>query len=230
MVASTKTTRSDPGGRAAQGERTRRAILRTSVNLASSEGLEGLTIGRLSAELGMSKSGLFAHFGSKEGLQLATAEAAREIFIEEVVTPALKAPPGLPRLWQLCEIWLGYIQREVFSGGCFFAAASAEFDGRPGLVRDRIAEIMREWLDGLESAVRDARERGQIEREVDARQVAFELNALVMGANWAFQLYDDRDAFTRASHAVLARLRGIATDGSPALTASPPVSTKRPRR
>src|SRR5438132_11852451 len=113
-------------GRAAQGERTRQAILAVAVNVASVEGLEGLTIGRLATELGMSKSGLFAHFGSKEELQLATIEAAREIFIEEAVRPSLEARRGLPRLWRLCETWLAYAQREVFRGGCFFTAASLE--------------------------------------------------------------------------------------------------------
>src|ERR1043166_4628074 len=125
--------------RKAQGERTRRAILETAVHIASAEGLEGLTIGRLATELSMSKSGLFAHFGSKEELQLATVEAARDIFVREVIRPAFEAPKGVARLWGLCDVWLEYVRREVFRGGCFFAAAAAEFDGRPGAVRDRIA-------------------------------------------------------------------------------------------
>ncbi|HEX8188504.1 MAG TPA: helix-turn-helix domain-containing protein, partial [Pyrinomonadaceae bacterium] len=130
------------GARRAHGERTRQAILEAAVDIASEEGLEGLTIGRLAAELSMSKSGLFAHFGSKEELQLATVEAARDVFVREVVRPAFGAPRGLARLWQLCDVWLGYVRREVFRGGCFFAAAAAEFDGRPGAVRDRVAAIM----------------------------------------------------------------------------------------
>src|ERR1043165_8201115 len=132
--------------RKAPGERTRRAILETAVHIASAEGLEGLTIGRLALELSMSKSGLFAHFGSKEDLQVATVEAARAIFIREVIKPAFESAQGLLRLWKLCDIWLAHVQSGVFRGGCFFAAAAAEFDSRPGPVRDRIAEIMKEWL------------------------------------------------------------------------------------
>ena len=132
--------------RKARGDRTRQAILEVAVDVASAEGLEGLTIGRLAAELSMSKSGLFAHFGSKEELQLATVEAARDIFIREVIRPSFEAGKGLARLWKLCDVWLAYVRSEVFRGGCFFAAAAAEFDGRPGLVRDRVAGIMKEWL------------------------------------------------------------------------------------
>ncbi|MCC6745726.1 MAG: TetR/AcrR family transcriptional regulator [Acidobacteria bacterium] len=207
-------------GRALQGERTRAAILRVAVDLASIEGLEGLTIGRLSTELAMSKSGLFAHFGSKEELQLATIEAARAIFIEEVVQPALEASErGLPRIWELCERWTEYAQRGVFKGGCFFAAASSEFDGRPGPVRDRIAGIMLEWLAALERGVREAQDSGHLDPKADAKQVAFEFNALVMAGNWAFQLYGDLKAFTRAREAIRDRLRSIATTGAPPMAA-----------
>src|SRR6266700_3143681 len=122
-------------GRRPKGARTRESVLRVAVDLASVEGLGGLTIGRLAIELGMSKSGLFAHFGSKEDLQLATVEMARSIFISEIMVPVQAAPRGLERLWRLCNLWLQYTEQEVFRGGCFFAAASAEFDGRPGRVR-----------------------------------------------------------------------------------------------
>lgn len=205
-------------GRVAQGERTRAAILRAAVDLASIEGLEGLTIGRLSTELAMSKSGLFAHFGSKEDLQLATIEAARSIFIEEVVQPALESSErGLPRIWELCNRWTEYAQRGVFKGGCFFAAASSEFDGRPGPVRDRVADIMLEWLAALERGVREAQELGHLDPKADAKQVAFEFNALVMAGNWAFQLYGDLKAFTRAREAIRERLRTAATPDAPQL-------------
>ena len=110
----------------------REAILERAVEVASEEGLEGLTIGRLSSELGLSKSGLFGHFGSKEELQLAAVDAAERDLLREVVEPALTEPEGAPRLRAYCESWVGYLERKVFSGGCFFAAASAEFDGRPG--------------------------------------------------------------------------------------------------
>jgi AcrR family transcriptional regulator len=204
-------------GRAAQGERTRQAILEVAVHLASAVGLEGLTIGRLASKLAMSKSGLFAHFGSKEELQLATVEAARLIFTREVVRPALEAQQGLSRLWNLCDMWLDYVQREVFQGGCFFAAAAAEFDSRPGPVRDRIAEIMRMWLDGIERAIRESQEADHLDRGVRPAQLAFEINSLEMGANWAFQLYGDPQAFAKARDAILQRLRSLATKNAPLL-------------
>ncbi|HEU5131493.1 MAG TPA: TetR/AcrR family transcriptional regulator, partial [Pyrinomonadaceae bacterium] len=178
-------------GRKAQGDRTRRAILESAVHIASAEGLEGLTIGRLATELSMSKSGLFAHFGSKEELQVATVEAARAIFIHEVIKPAFDSPAGLPRLWTLCDIWLSHVQKGVFRGGCFFAAVAAEFDSRPGPVRDRIAEIMKEWLAVLRNTIIEAQNAGHLDKDVDATQLAFEFNSLELGANWAFQLYGD---------------------------------------
>jgi len=213
--------------RQTQGDRSRQAILEVAVHLASAEGLEGLTIGRLASETGMSKSGLFAHFGSKEELQLATVEAAREIFIKNVIGPAFNAEKGLARLDKLCEIWLNYASQNVFRGGCFFAAASAEFDGRPGPVRDRIAEIMKEWLAALQQAVRQARDAEQLDREVEPAQLAFEINAMEMGANWAFQLYGDKQVFARAREGILERLRAHSTELG--LTLLPQRPVKRPR-
>lgn len=200
--------------RRAQGDRTRQLILEAAVNIASAEGLEGLTIGRLAAITGMSKSGLFAHFGSKEELQLATIEAAREIFIERVMRPALAAEKGLPRLYKLCEVWLDYASGSVFQGGCFFFAASAEFDGRPGAVRDRIAEIMQEWLGVLERSVREAQQAGDLDESIEAAQLAFEINALELGANWAFQLYGDKQAFARTRESIFRRLSELARPAS----------------
>ena len=204
-------------GRKAQGDRTRRAILETAVHIASAEGLEGLTIGRLAQELSMSKSGLFAHFGSKEDLQVATVEAARAIFIHEVIRPAFESAQGLVRLWKLCDIWLSHVQKGVFRGGCFFAAAAAEFDSRPGPVRDRIAEIMKEWLSTLSNAIVEAQKAGQLVKSVDATQLAFEFNSLELGANWAFQLYGDVSAFKRAREAMRDRLMQQATRTGKAL-------------
>src|SRR5215216_4153714 len=206
-------------GRKAQGERTRKAILEAAVHIASAEGLEGLTIGRLALELSMSKSGLFAHFGSKEDLQVATVEAARAIFIKEVIKPAFEAAQGLTRLWKLCDIWLSYVQAGVFRGGCFFAAAAAEFDSRPGPVRDRIAEIMKEWLSTLRDAIVEAQKAGQLKSDIDPTQLAFEVNSLELGANWAYQLYGDSKAFKRAREAIRERLSRYATAaGTPLLT------------
>src|SRR5882724_6567999 len=141
-------------GRRPKGARTRESVLRAAVNLASVEGLGGLTIGRLADELKMSKSGLFAHFGSKEELQLATIDMAKQIFTEHVITPASFSPEGMPRLWELCNRWLRHVEDRIFRGGCFFSAASFEFDSRPGPVRDRIAAVMHAWLKMLSSAAR----------------------------------------------------------------------------
>jgi AcrR family transcriptional regulator len=210
--------------RQAQGDRSRKAILEVAVHLASVEGLDGLTIGRLATEAAMSKSGLFAHFGSKEDLQLATVDAAREIFIEKVIGPAFAARKGVTRLRTLCDIWFQYAQHH-FKGGCFFAAASAEFDSRPGRIRDRIAEIMKEWLELLRRSVVEAQEAGEFDQDVDAQQLAFEINALEIGANWALQLFDDRQAFSRAREAVLERI-----DGYTKVPPTKPAATARKRR
>lgn len=214
-------------GRKKRGAGTRQAILEAAVNLASTEGLEGLTIGRLATQLSMSKSGLFAHFGSKEDLQLATIEAARAIFISKVILPAFETTQGLPRLWQLCDIWLDYVSGKVFHGGCFFAAAAAEFDSRPGPVRDRIAEIMKEWLATLQRTVIEAQAAKQFDKEIEPAQLAFELNALELGANWAFQLHGDKQAFARARAAMLERLRRHATKSGTSLL--PPLKEKGSR-
>jgi AcrR family transcriptional regulator len=188
-----------------RGLKTRRAILRKAANLASIEGLEGLTIGKLASELRISKSGLFAHFGSKEDLQCAVVDAARDIFVERVVRPAY-ALHGLKRLRALCENWLSYGEKKVFPGGCFFSAASLEFDDRPGRVRDQIVELMKKWLGNLEYAARDAQLAGEIKKEVDVRQLAFEIHALAMGANWSSRLFRDQNAFRLVRGAILQRI------------------------
>jgi len=192
-----------------KGSRTRQSILERAVDLASLEGLEGLTIGRLAEELNMSKSGLFAHFGSKEELQLATVEAASERYIREIFTPALKEPRGFPRLLAICESWLSYIRRGVFPGGCFFAAASFEFDSRPGPVQDRVRTLMNDWIGALERAIRMARDEGHLREDVDPAQLAFELNALFFGANFSFYLRNDQEAIARAQKAVESRLETL---------------------
>lgn len=183
-------------GRRARGERTRQGILAIAVDVGSREGLEALTFGRLASEAAVSKSGLFAHFGGKEQLQLATVEAAREIFVREVIEPAAGAEPGLPRLRATVEAWLSYFRRDVFAGGCFFQAASLEFDGRPGPVRDRVIEIMGEWLALLEALARAA---GPAVGSPE--QLAFELNAIGMATNWQRQLLGDDAALDHAAKA-----------------------------
>ena len=188
-----------------RGLKTRQTILRKAVDLASLEGLEGLTIGKLASALRISKSGLFAHFGSKEDLQCAVVDTARDIFVERVVRPAYEFR-GLKRLRALCENWLLYGEGKVFPGGCFFSAASLEFDDRPGRVRDRIVELMRKWLKNLEYAAREAQLVGEIKKEVDVRQLAFEIQALAMGANWSSRLFRDQSAFRLVRGAILRRI------------------------
>src|SRR6204780_1076404 len=167
------------------GARTRTAILQTAADLASIDGLDGLSIGRLATELAMSKSGLFAHFGSKEELQLATIEEARQRYTREVIQPARAAGPGITRLHALCEAFLSYLERAVFPGGCFFASAMAEFDSKaPGPVRDLIAQCQDQWMDPLERPPRHARQRGELRTGSDPRQLAFELEAALLSANW----------------------------------------------
>jgi len=195
-----------------KGARTRQSILDRAVDLASLEGLEGLTIGRLADELELSKSGLFAHFGSKEELQLATIEQARDRFISTVVRPALRAPRGYPRLLALCRSWLKYVKSGTFPGGCFFAAASFEFDGRPGPIRDIIARLMDDWIATLEKAIEMAKDEGHLDPDVDPARLAFELNALFFGANFAYYLRGDRKAVKRAERAIAQRLEAARMD------------------
>jgi AcrR family transcriptional regulator len=178
------------------------------MDIASAEGLEGLSIGRLATELQMSKTGIFAHFGSKEQLQLATVAAAKQVFLEQVVHPAMGQPRGLLRLRAMLESWIGYVERIVFRGGCFFAAASAEFDSRPGPVRDEIAALTKAWLIALQKEIAFARTAKQIAKAVDPVQLAFELHAFVQEANWAFKLFNKKSAFTRARRAIASRLAG----------------------
>jgi AcrR family transcriptional regulator len=190
--------------RRASGERSRRLILGQAARLATVEGLEGLSIGRLAEATGMPKSSVYVLFGSKEELQLATIDAARSSFLEEVVTPALRAlPPGRERLEMLCEGFLGYVQRRVFPGGCFFVATAAELGARRGRVHDRVAAYQREWRDLLEQT---AREAGELADGADPAQLAFELSAILAGANIVAVLHDDDSAIDRARRAVTARL------------------------
>jgi AcrR family transcriptional regulator len=204
MAATAPTLTSAP-----KGERTRQSILDRAVDIASLDGLQGLTIGRLAEELGMSKSGLFAHFGSKEELQIATVEAASQRYINEIFTEAIRQPRGYPRLMAICDAWLSYIRRSVFPGGCFFAAASFEFDSRPGPVRDRIRHMMDDWMHALERSITMAKEEGHLQDDVDPAQLSFELNSLFFGANFSFYLRDDRQAIERAERAVRTRLEAL---------------------
>ena len=176
------------------------------MDIASAEGLEGLSIGRLATELNMSKTGIFAHFGSKQQLQLATVDAAKQVFLEQVVQPSLTHSRGMPRLRAMLENWIGYVERIVFRGGCFFAAASAEFDSRPGAVRDEIASLTKAWVIALQDEIAFARSSKQLKTDADPVQVAFELHAYVQEANWAFKLFNDKSAFSHARQAINRRI------------------------
>jgi AcrR family transcriptional regulator len=184
-----------------KGEKTRGAILDEALRVASERGFEGLTIGRLAETLDLSKSGLFAHFSSKEGLQLQTLERAAERFTEVVVRPALAAASGEPRVRALFERWLEWPRRVRQPGGCIFVAAAAELDDRPGPVRDRLVELQRGWLASLARAARRAQEVGHFRRDLDPDQFAFEQHGIALSWHWHARLVRDPRAMERARNA-----------------------------
>jgi AcrR family transcriptional regulator len=186
----------------AEARQTRADILATGVRLASVEGLEGLTIGRLATELSMSKSGVLGHFGSKEELQLAVVDAAAEIFAREVADRARNAAPGLPKLLAMCRAWVAYLERRVFPGGCFFTAAAAEFDDRPGRVRNTIAGLTTVWNRDLYRQIRTAIQAADLPEDTDADQLVFEIEGVILALNNALQLHRDLNAPTRARRAI----------------------------
>jgi AcrR family transcriptional regulator len=200
----------------ADGERSRRAILDAAARLATVEGLDGLSIGRLAEHVGMSKSGLYAHFTSKEALQLATIEAANAIFAEDVVAPAVAAETPLERLEALCERFLSHVERAVFPGGCFFASVAAELDTRPGPVRDRAAEVVSWWSQLHHAAIVEAQAAGQLDPGEDAAQLAYELGSLLLFANASYLLGGGGEALERARRGIRRRLE----------LARPPVATR----
>jgi AcrR family transcriptional regulator len=186
-----------PRRSAADAARTRTAILDRSVALASVEGLEGLTLGRLATDLSMSKAGVLGHFGTKEELQLAALNAARTIYRQEVWERAQDRPAGRARLLAIADAWLSYLARDVFPGGCFITAASCEFDDRPGRVRDAIAALHGEWMAVLAREARQAVADGDLPRGTVPEDVAFAMNALAMGVNQGRHLLGDADAPAR---------------------------------
>ncbi|HEY1970922.1 MAG TPA: TetR/AcrR family transcriptional regulator [Pseudonocardia sp.] len=189
-----------------RNDRARRDILRAAADQASEHGLEGLTIGGLATALGLSKSGLFGYFGSKQELQLATIRRATEVFIGEVITPAFGEPEGLARLTALCTRWLSYSRRRVFPGGCFFFAAMAEFDARPGPVRDTLAESSRRWNQLITSCIEAAMALGELAAETDPDQLAFELVAFMETANAMSLLHGGPMPYEHAQRAIQSRL------------------------
>jgi AcrR family transcriptional regulator len=192
--------------RRSDGERSRTAILHEAARLATVDGLSGLSIGRLADAVGMSKSGLFAHFGSKEELQLATIETATEVFASEVTDPATSAPSAYLRLRAYLENYLRHVSGETFPGGCFFASVLSEVDMQPGPVRDRAIVFMEDWLGHLEGAIRQAQQDGDIDSAEDPGQLMFELEAFVFLANAHYILDRTPVGLDRARSAIDRRL------------------------
>ena len=191
----------------APGDRARARIVERAAELATVEGLDGVSIGRLAEATGVPKSSVHALFGSKEELQLATINAARGSFVAEVVTPAFEAAePGRERLLALCEGFLSYVERRVFPGGCFFVAASAEVGARPGRVHDDVARVQQQWRDLLDAEARIASERGELPSGTDPAQLAFELGVILAGTNIVSVLHDDNGVIARARAAIRSRL------------------------
>jgi AcrR family transcriptional regulator len=193
----------------APGQRSRARVVEQAAKLATIEGLEGLSIGRLAEVAGLPKSSVHALFGSKENLQLATISAARDSFITEVVAPVLgSAEPGRERVLGLCEGYLSYVERRVFPGGCFFVAASAEVGAQAGRVHDEVARVQQQWRDLLAAEARTAAEKGELPDGTDAAQLAFELGVILAGTDIVSVLHDDHHAISRARTAIRTRLTG----------------------
>jgi AcrR family transcriptional regulator len=201
-----ESARQRPRASRADGERSRAAILDAAARLATVEGIEGLSIARLADEVGMSKSGLFAHFRSKEELQLATIENAGAVFFAQVVDPAMTAGSGIDRLRRLVYGYLSYVQVDTFPGGCFFASVLAEMDMQPGAVRDQLVRFLADWLNRLETAVGDAQAEGAIDPAEDPAQIAFELEAALLLANAQHVVTRAQEPIERARRAIDRRL------------------------
>jgi AcrR family transcriptional regulator len=201
-------TNGPTGGRRqrSDGERTRGAILGEAARLATVDGLAGLSLAHLAEAVGMSKSGLFAHFGSKEELQLATVDAATEVFAREVLEPAADPPNAIERLRLLYGGYLRYVETEIFPGGCFFASALAEVNTQPGPVRDRLVAFFGDWLGRIEAAVRDVQAEGGIDASEDAAQLAFEIEAALLLANAQYVVARTHEPIERATRAIEGRL------------------------
>jgi AcrR family transcriptional regulator len=178
--------------RRARGARTRRAVLDRAVDMASLDGLGGVSFGRVAAEAGMSKGGVQTLFGTKEALQLATVNHACERFLDLVVRPALSAPSGVARLRVLIDRWIDYAERPEFPGGCFFVANLAEFDSRPGPVRDSLQRARRDWIAQIAAELRQGVADGELDLDPDLS--AFEIDAVLSSANIALRLGDPEAA------------------------------------
>lgn len=204
-----------------KGQASRDTILRTAATLATTRGLDGLSIGDLAAEVGMSKSGLYAHFKSKEELELATIATAAAIFDREVVQPATGAPAGTARLRALVNSFLSYLERRVFPGGCFFAAVAMELDTRPGPTRDRVVEMLNSWRASLRQCLVDAQASREIDPRTDVDQAVFEVQAMLFAANFLFVMTNDPIRLTQARRGVEGLLARSAVGTRPRKKRSP---------
>ncbi|MBA3455111.1 MAG: TetR/AcrR family transcriptional regulator [Deltaproteobacteria bacterium] len=182
----------------AKGEETRQAILAKAFELSNVIGVAGLSIGRLAESTGLSKSGLFAHFGSKEALEVAVVEEASRQFVQDVMVPALRQPRGEPRVRALFERWLAWGQRP---GGCFFVGATAELDDRPGLPRDALVQACKDWIDELTKAARIAISEGHFRKDLQPEQFAFEEYGVMLGAHTFLKFLRDPLSLDRAREA-----------------------------
>jgi len=198
-------------GRLARGERTRTAVLDRALLLATSEGLDGLSLGQLAETLGISKAGLFAHWRSKESLQLAVIEHARAQWTDEVIKPALTAPRGVRRLWAVHDRRLAFYEGEALPGRCFFSNANFEFNARPGVIRDRLAVQLRDWMTFLTGLAVDARDLGDLRPVFDPAALAYEAESLGVCAVMQAPMLGPV-AFTHARNALRGHLRALATD------------------
>ncbi|PAX51655.1 transcriptional regulator [Brunnivagina elsteri CCALA 953] len=174
-----------------KGQTSRETILLTATRLATIKGLSSLSLGYLAAEVEMSKSGLYAHFKDKEELELAMIEMAAVIFDREVLQPAMNAHGGTERLRVVTDAYLSHLEHKVFPGGCFFAAVAAELDTRPGLARDRVFQVIGGWLSLLRQCILEAQEIGEIDSKTDVDQAVFEIEAMLLAANFLFVMTND---------------------------------------
>jgi AcrR family transcriptional regulator len=198
-----------------KGQASRATILLAAAKLATTKGLDGLSIGDLAAEVGMSKSGLYAHFKSKEELELATIETAATIFGNEVLVPASQAPAGTRRLKALANAFLSHLERRVFPGGCFFAAVAAELDTHPGPARDKVFGVLDSWVTLLRQCILDAASLGEINRGAEVGQVVFEVQAMLMAANFLFVMTNDPSRLNQARKGVDNVLARVAAGAAP---------------
>jgi len=212
MATKTSRTAADgpPRRLRSDGERSRAAILHEAARLATVDGLDGLSLAHLANAVGMSKSGLFAHFRSKQELQLATVDAASAIFDEQVIEPAAAARPGLARLRAYVERFLAHVEDGVFPGGCFFVSAVSELDAHPGPVRDGAMAFSQRWLGLLAEEVAAAQTAGELDPDADPPQIAFELNAYMVLGNMQFVATANPSALDRVRRAVNNRLTTLA--------------------